>query len=272
MKAKPQPRPSGSPTAVPGAAAGARLRGALPAFALLDDDPASGPVRLRPGVAGETDLLDAVERGLLPAAARVWEGPRAVVASRADARLPGFAEARRHLAAAGWPVAVRESGGAAVPHAPGILHLSLAFRPPEGAPTTLEAAYALLLDPFIRLLGGFGLRARVGEVPRSFCDGRFNLVLDGRKIAGTAQRWRARPGAAIPGRGAILAHALLLVDVDRSEVTGAVNRFYRLAGADRSFDADSLVTLAEVLPEGAPRGPALVEEVRRGLRDLLRAS
>lgn len=264
--------PPGSPAAgnaLPGAAAGARLRAALPPFVLLEGGHAPGPVRLRPGVAGEEDLLDAVERGAVPAAARVWEGPRAVVVSRSDARLPGFEEARRRLAALGWPVAVRESGGTAVPHGPGIVHLSLAFRPPEGAPTTLEAAYALLLDPLLRLVSSFGLHAGVGEVPRSFCDGRFNLVFGGRKIAGTAQRWRARPGSAVPGRGAILAHALLLVDADRRAATRAVNRFYRLAGAERSFDADALVTLAEALPAGMPRGRALVDEVRERLRTLL---
>ncbi len=255
--------------APPGPAGGARLRAALPAFSVLGGGPEGAPVTLRPGVAGEGDLLDAVEGGTLAAAARVWEAPRAVVASRADARLPGFADARRVLAAEGWPVEVRESGGSAVPHAPGIVHLSLAFRPPEGAPTTLESTYALLLEPLIRLVEGFGLPADVGEVPGSFCDGRFNLVVGGRKLAGTAQRWRAGPGPAIPGRGAILAHALLLVDVDRSEATGAVNRFYQVARADRHFDADALVTLAELLPETAPRGRALVAEVGRRLRGLV---
>ena len=254
-----------NPAVLPGSGAGARLRSALPRFSILEDGGTSPPLRLRPGLAGEVDLLDAVERGAVAAAARIWEGPRAVVVSRADTRLPGFGEARRRLAAEGWPVAVRESGGSAVPHAPGIVHLSLAFRPPEGAPTTLEAGYALLLDPLARVLGSFGVRAEAGEVPRSFCDGRFNLAVAGRKIAGSAQRWRARPGSAIPGRGAVLAHALLLVDVDRHETTDAVNRFYRFAGSERRFDADALVTLAEAIPEAAPRGRALVEEVRRRL-------
>ena len=137
-----------------------------------------------------------MRRGEAPATARVWENARALVVARGDERLPRFGAAREALAREGWPVVVRESGGTAVPHGPGVLLLSLAFRPPAGAAFALEAAYAALAAPLARALASLGVPSGMGHAPGSFCDGRFDLVAFGRKIAGTAQRWRARPGRA----------------------------------------------------------------------------
>ena len=45
----------------------------------------------------------------------------------------------------------------------------------------------------------------------------------------------------------MLAHAVLLVDVERSEATGAVNRFYAAAGSERRCAAAASITLREAL-------------------------
>ena len=172
-----------------------------------------------------------------------------------------MAAAEQALGARGWPVLLRDSGGSAVPHAPGILHLSLAFRPPDGPRCTLESAYEALALPLIRTLNRLGVEARFGDAPGSFCDGRFNLVVGTRKIAGTAQRWRARPGASAPGRGAVLAHALLLVEGDVAEWTGIVNAFYAAAGAPREHRPDTSTTVAECAGGAAVR-TGWVERVR----------
>jgi lipoate-protein ligase A len=199
-------------------------------------------------VAYDAALLEAVRAGREPPTARVWGNARCLVVARSDARLPRFAAAREELAAAGWPVVVRESGGSAVPHGPGILSLSLAFRPAHGAPCTLESIYGELCRALELALERLGVRAeRSGGVPDAFCDGRYDLAVGGRKIAGTAQRWRAGPGGPSPERGAVLAHALLLVDADRVEATEAVNRFYRAAGGARRARAEASITLREAL-------------------------
>lgn len=224
-------------------------------------------------VGADAALLEAVRRGDAPATARVWDGARALVVARADARLPRFASACDALAREGWPVVVRESGGGAVPHGPGVVLLSLAFRPPEGAPFTLEDAYAALAAPLARALARLGVPCALGHAPRSFCDGRFDLLAFGRKIAGTAQRWRARPGSGTAA-GAVLCHAALLVDLDLAEASAAVNRFYEAAGSPRRCDAAASITLREALALAGATGRDagdLVGPARAALVEALRA-
>lgn len=244
-----------------------RPAGAVAGAWRIWDDRAAGDAAGR--LARDAELLEAVRAGRAEPTARIWECGRCVAVSRADRRLPHFERAAEVLAAEGWPVLVRESGGAAVPQAPGILCLSLAFRPER---STLESSYALLCEMVARALGALGVEASIGNVPGSFCDGRFDVAVDGRKIAGTAQRWRARPGSV---RGAILAHALVLVDVDRAAATRAVNRFYALAGDGRRTEPEAMVTLREALAaRGAPLGrggPALREAARASLAEAARA-
>ncbi|WP_139800818.1 lipoate--protein ligase family protein [Geothermobacter hydrogeniphilus] len=167
--------------------------------------------------------------------------PRCLVVTRREARFPHFEEAAEILAGEGWPLVVRCSGGSCVPQGPGILNLSLVFPKPKG--WLLENGYRLLCGLFARLLEGYGLAAGIGEVPGSFCDGRYNLQVAGRKLLGTAQRWAGGSS----GRSAVLAHACLLVDLDLVEATAAVNRFYRLCGQELQFDPGACATLRECL-------------------------
>jgi lipoate-protein ligase A len=211
-----------------------------------------------------------VRSGRLPPTARLWSNERCLVVARSDARLPRFAAAREELARAGWPLVVRESGGSAVPHGPGILALSLAFRPGAAGPCTLESIYGGLCDALALGLARLGVRAERGAVADAFCDGRYDLAVAGRKIAGTAQRWRAGPGGPAPERGAVLAHAVLLVDVDLAEATEAVNRFYRAAGGARRARAEAAITLREALEAAGGAPPGLARAAREALAAALR--
>jgi octanoyl-[GcvH]:protein N-octanoyltransferase len=244
---------------------GAALLRAVPDWRIVDDH-AGGTAAER--LDRDRALLEAVRAGSAPPTARIWENERCLVAARSERALPGLASARAKLGALGWPLLVRDSGGTTVPHTTGVLHLSLAFRPGDAAALTLESVYGALGLPLRNALRRLGVESTWGDVPGSFCDGRFNLVAKGRKLAGTAQRWRARAGATPPGRGAVLAHALLLVDVDRKELTDAVNRFYAAAGVPRHFDPDASITVAECL---GSRDDGLVERVRSVLVAELRS-
>jgi lipoate-protein ligase A len=237
-----------------------------------DEGPAGSPAA---AVARDAELLDAVRTGASPPVARIWENARCLVAARSDARLPRFAAAAEALASEGWPVCVRESGGTTIPQGPGILSLTLVFRPARGAPFTIESGYDAVCRPIERALAALGLAAERGPVGAAFCDGRFDLAVFGRKIAGTAQRWRAAPGGPSPERGAVLLHAVMLGDTDRSEGIGAVNRFYERAGGDRHADPAASITLREAWAErGDARAMdppnAVVGALRAALGDALR--
>jgi lipoate-protein ligase A len=239
-----------------------------------DEGPAGAPAA---AVARDVELLDAVRSGASPAVARIWENAQCLVAARSDARLPRFAEAAEAMASEGWPVCVRESGGTTIPQGPGILSLTLVFRPPPGAPFTIEAGYDAVCRPIESALARLGLTAGRGPIGDAFCDGRFDLSIGGRKIAGTAQRWRAVPGGPNPERGAVLLHAVLLADTDRSEGIGAVNRFYERAGSERRADPAASITLREAWaarrdPRASDPPHAVTGALRRALGDALRAT
>ena len=73
----------------------------------------------------------------------------------------------------------------------------------------------------------------------SFCDGRFNLAVAGRKLAGTAQSWRRVAGVPV-----VLAHAVIVVDADPQALTEAANAFERDLGSGRRYRAEALTSVA----------------------------
>jgi lipoate-protein ligase A len=146
-------------------------------------------------------LLDIVSQRRQPALLRLWRNRHCLVASYADRCVPGFGAAVRRLAQDGITVALRRSGGTVVPQGDGVLNLSLAYRLADSQRFSIAAAYARLLGPLIRMLRADGMPATIGEVPEAFCNGRYDLVLGGGKLAGTAQRVRrAEHGVAVPWR------------------------------------------------------------------------
>lgn len=194
--------------------------------------------------------------------AHLWQAPQCLIVTRKDMRLPRYQEACERLAAEGWPVHVRDSGGTAVPHGAGILNLSLLL---PRTTTDLGHYYHLLGAPLLTLLAEFGLEGNYDFVPGSFCDGQYNLVIGGRKITGTAQRWLA-PGQ--DHNGAVLAQAMLLVAGDVDEGTRRASRFYELAGGELRFMAGTSTTLASCIDwHGGDQ--ALVDKVRARLDSLL---
>ena len=197
--------------------------------------------------------------------AHLWQAPQCLIVTRKDVRLPRYQAACEQLAAEGWPVHVRDSGGTAVPHGAGILNLSLLL---PRTTTDLGHYYHLLGAPLLTLLAEFGLEGNYDFVPGSFCDGQYNLVIGGRKITGTAQRWLA-PGQ--DHNGAVLAQAMLLVAGDVDEGTRMASRFYELAGGELRFAPGTSTTLAQQIHwRGSEE--ALVDNVRGRLARLLTES
>ena len=171
----------------------------------------------------------------------LWQGVQGLSAPRSYRRHARLDEVRREFAARGWPVELRRSGGGVVPQGPGLLNLSLASRA-DARPAAFEHVYAHLCDVLARALAGLGIDARPRRVEGSFCDGRYNLAVGERKIAGTAQYWR-RAGAA----QAVLAHALLLVDADVALLTAQANAFEAALGSERRYRMDAHTTVAAEL-------------------------
>ncbi|HZF15091.1 MAG TPA: hypothetical protein VE046_04020 [Steroidobacteraceae bacterium] len=205
----------------------------------------------------EQSLLAEFTARALPTRTLVWESAQALVVSPSDRQLPRYANAANASAIDGWPIAVRSSGGSAVPVGPGSLCISVLMSW-SGKPPSLARGYELICEPVVAALTSLGVNASIGPAPGSFCDGKYNVLVDGRKIAGTAQRRTARADG-----GAILAHAMLIVDADPVALTRVVAKFYERAGGDRSLHAESLTSVAKCVQ--ANRGRDLRAELIQSL-------
>lgn len=180
--------------------------------------------------------------------AMLWRSSQCIAASPADRRLRGFDAATTAMAAAGWPVLQRQTGGTAVALTPDVLALSLIV-PWRGAHPGINRGYQLLCDPILEALAHYGLAGDLGSVAHAICDGNFNIRIGARKLAGTSQRQAPRKGG-----GAMLLHAVIFIDVDVTLLARVVGEFYGRAGATADYRADALVSLAACVDEGPRAG------------------
>ena len=188
------------------------------------------------GVAREAEWSALCARDGL-ACAHLWQAPCGLVVPRRYTLLAGWTAA---LAAGGaGQVQVRASGGGLVPQGPGVWNLSLIWQSDEAAPHASDAVYRALCRELAAALAQLGLAATPGPVNDSFCDGRYNLAVAGRKVAGTAQAWRR-----IAGKPVVLAHAVIIVNADLERLAEMANRFEAELGSATRYRAGALTSLA----------------------------
>lgn len=175
------------------------------------------------------------------AVAHLWQGTPGWVVPRRTTTLPAWGEVQaRH----GSALQVRRSGGGLVPQGPGIWNLSLAWPAEDATPADMHAIYAALCEALVAAFARLGVSATPQPVQGSFCDGRWNLAVNGRKLVGTAQAWR-RFGA----RQVVLAHALIIVGADPAALTASANTLEAELGQGRPYRADALTSLAGEAPD-----------------------
>lgn len=201
-------------------------------WSLINDPLADDPVA---ALKRDRELLQEVAAGTRSATARIWENPQCLVVTRRETRFPQFTAACEQLKSEAWPVLVRESGGTCVPHQPGIIHFTLLYPQSSVRSPSLDDTYIALCEPIRRAIASFGIEAHYGETEGSYCDGDFNLNINGLKVTGTAQRIVGAPKNEYGIKSAVMAQAMIVVDADAVAGTDWVNRFYKLAGNERRF-------------------------------------
>lgn len=219
------------------------------------------PLTIESGLQAEQDLLASVCAGDAEFGLLFWQPTdRALVMPRRLNRLPHFDHACEVSAAAGWPVLLRETGGEPVPQSAATINIALVYAPPrsEGDLNRIETGYRRLCDPICQLLDELGGTSSVGEIDGAFCDGRFNVNLDGRKMVGTAQRWRQSQGGQRPVG---LVHGAMLMDDEREAMVAAFNRFNEACGLEQRVRAQSHIALHEKFK--APQALARLDELFR---------
>ncbi|MNF49830.1 hypothetical protein D3C84_311140 [compost metagenome] len=217
------------------------------------------------GLDAERHLLDGVQRGELECGLLLWRPTEAaLVMPQRMSRLAGFAAAQAQCTALGWPIALRDSGGEPVPQSSAVLNVALAYAlpPQEGELTRIETAYLRLCQPMLDWLADLGHEGGLGEVDGAFCDGRYNVTLEARKLVGTAQRWRRRRE---DSRHVVLAHAAVLMENQREPMVDVVNAFYQGCGMDDRVRASSHIALDECVEQAWSSAAPLRDHYRRAL-------
>jgi octanoyl-[GcvH]:protein N-octanoyltransferase len=175
----------------------------------------------------------------------IWRHPRAFVMGLRDRRLPGADKAMNWLREQGYDVAVRNSGGAAVPLDPGVVNLSVILPNPERS-LDFRQDFVVMADLIKGALQGSGVRVAAGEIAGAYCPGDYDLSVDGRKFCGIAQRRLTK---------AYIVQAFVVVEGSGEERRRLVRRFYDIAaGRDRA--AAEGCDNAEAAGEGAGCGHA----------------
>jgi hypothetical protein len=179
----------------------------------------------------------------------VWEPQPAIVVTAREAarrfaprdqasRIPSPARSSGRGDSTRWPLVVRDTGGAPVAVGPGMLCVSELH--PLDEPLRIEPEYGRFCARLANALRDAGVACSVGTRPGSFCDGRFNLLAGGRKLAGTALR--------VYGVGAgrvLLSHAIVAAGFGAYACVAALNRW--LDGhAMPLVDAAAVVTVEEL--------------------------
>ncbi len=146
----------------------------------------------------------------------------------------------------GWPVLVRTSGGGAFPISPGTVQVAMIARYADLG-MSMDGVYKRLGLLIYSALAEFGIAARVGDTRGAFCDGRHDLVVADRKIAGLAQHWGVR------GRGerCVTGAASVLVDADIDELVEIVDRFHAACGRRIDIRPEAMTTMRHVCDAGA---------------------
>ena len=100
-----------------------------------------------------------------------------------------------------------------------------------------------MCQPVLNVLKGLGIEAYLDSVAGSFCDGAYNIVYQGKKLAGTSQRWLSIPKSKSK---VILEHMVIVLKSDYKSSTKILNDFYRIAGSDQHFKDSAIISLEEI--------------------------
>lgn len=192
-------------------------------------------------IASDEMLAERVGRGESPPLLRIWENDRALVVPKwrlQGQRVKSIVD--RH--GQEWPICPRGSGGTAVVHGPGTLNVSLILPLRARHQPSIVDAYKSWLALFGAALGdAYDIAVDAASIQGAFCTGSYDVVADGRKLAGVAQARR---------RGGVVVHGTVLVNVDRQDYMSLVAIGERLLGmCDNGtvYDPKRIVSLHELL-------------------------
>ncbi len=193
----------------------------------------------------ETQLIAQIQSGQLKQCLMLWQAKEATLVLPAGKKWPETDDLTLALSTERWLLHSRKTGGAPVPQCPGVINLSHLYLWPNDTPYSIPQAYKNLCTVLHGFFGQFNLISQAHATEFSYCDGDYNINLNGKKIVGTAQRVILKKG----GGKIVLAQAFILIDVILDEIVKPVNLCYQLSDKTERVQAQVHTTLFENITE-----------------------
>ena len=214
------------------------------------------------GLQQELSLLEAVTNRETRKGYVIWQSQNTIVVPKSISHKPNYNTACQLSASRGWPVVVRETGGDATPVSPGLLNVAFVSTVPRSRRFSMKESYLALCLPLIEALKKLDIDAGYGPVDGSFCDGDYNLTINGKKLAGTAQRWKKiKSDNEEVDDYAVLVHAVVLCQGNLRELINSINDFYRDCGIPNRIHEDRHVMLSDTINKDVLSPDMLVPKV-----------
>jgi octanoyl-[GcvH]:protein N-octanoyltransferase len=154
-----------------------------------------------------------------PSYIHIWQHPKAFVLGLRDRQLPRIEQAISWLEDQGYAVAVRNSGGAAVPLDAGVVNISLVIPKPYGT-LNFRDDFETMIQLLRENLSPWTSAIQAGEIKGGYCPGDYDLSIKGQKFCGIAQRRQTK---------GFVVSAFVNVEGNSSERASRVRTFYEIA-------------------------------------------
>ncbi|MCQ4087317.1 lipoate--protein ligase family protein [Saccharibacillus sp. JS10] len=152
----------------------------------------------------------------------IWRHPYALTIGMRDRRLPRAAQAMDKLRDEGCSVAVRVSGGAAVPLDEGVINVSIILPNPDRK-IELHGDFARMVSLIAGAASPWTTDSKAGEIEGAFCPGDYDVSVNGRKFCGIAQRRQTK---------AYILTGFVIVEGNGEERRRLAREFYDEASGD----------------------------------------
>lgn len=171
----------------------------------------------------ETDLLKQIQKGELEQALLLWQTQQNTLVLPGSNKWQNSPDLETSLNELGWQILSRRTGGAPVPQTSGVINLSHIYLWQGQDSYSIPKAYSKLCKTLCQFFKSYDVATDVHATPFSYCDGDYNLNINGKKVVGTAQRVVLKHG----GGSIVLVQACILIDAVMEELVGPVKLCYQ---------------------------------------------
>ncbi|QTU82673.1 lipoate--protein ligase family protein [Carnobacteriaceae bacterium zg-C25] len=141
-------------------------------------------------------FLRAVNKNPDSSILHIWPMENTLILGMLDRRLPYCDDAIKTVRTNGYRAIVRNVGGLAVVADEGILNFSFILPKRPDEKLSIQDAYIFMYDFICEMFSSYRKKIEHFTIEDSYCPGDFDLSINGKKFAGTAQR-RFKDGVSI---------------------------------------------------------------------------